>query len=72
MLEKNPTIINTQYNMSPVELSNPTTADPEKCNINESPGRDFKIAIMNMFKDLKEDINKSLNEVCENTNSGMK
>ena len=22
---------------------------------------------MNMFKDLKEDMNKSLNEVCENT-----
>lgn len=27
---------------------------------------------MSMFKDLKEDMNKPFNEICENTNSGIK
>ena len=28
---------------------------------------DIRIAIVNMFKEFEEDMNKSLNEVCENT-----
>lgn len=48
---------NSQENLSPSEPSNPTTVGPE----------DFKIAIMNVFKDLKEDMNESFNEVCEST-----
>lgn len=34
----------------------------------ETEDKDFKIAIMNMLKVLKEDINEAFNEVCENTN----
>lgn len=32
----------------------------------------FKIAVMNMFKDLKEEINKPTNEIYENTYNGTK
>jgi hypothetical protein len=35
----------------------------EKCNID----KDIKIAIMNIFKDLNEDMNESINKVYENT-----
>jgi hypothetical protein len=34
-----------------------------------APGKDFKIATINMFKDLTEDINKSINENSEYVNS---
>lgn len=30
--------------------------------------RNFKLALTNMLKDLKEDMNKSLNVICENKN----
>lgn len=33
----------------------------------ETQDKDFKIASMTIFKDLKEDTNKSTNEVCANT-----
>lgn len=33
----------------------------------ERSGQNFKIAIINMFRDLKEDVNILLNGVCENT-----
>lgn len=56
--------------MLPPEASNSTTVDPEKCNIVGAQDKDFKIAnIKNMFKDHKKEINKCLNEVCENKNS---
>lgn len=42
----------------PLEASNPTLIDPEKSNWAEAQDRNFKIAILNMFKDLKEDMNK--------------
>lgn len=58
--------------MSSIEPSNPTTLWPEKCNIAESQDKNFKIAIMDMIKVCKEDINKSINEIYENTNNGMK
>lgn len=41
----------------------------EKCNITETRDNGFKIATMNMFKDLKKDMSKSINE---NRNSAMK
>lgn len=52
----------------------------EKCNIAEALDKDFKMAITNICKDLKEDINKWLGlkdkvrvrEVSENTNSGTR
>lgn len=34
---------------------------------NEAQDKDFKIGTMNMFKDLKEDMDKSPQEGCENT-----
>ena len=40
----------------------------QKSNIVEAQDKDAKIAVTAMFKDLKEDMNKSLNEVCENIN----
>jgi hypothetical protein len=33
----------------------------------EAVDMDIRIAIVNMFKEFEEDMNKSLNEVCENT-----
>ena len=39
--------------MSPLEPSNPTTAGLEKGNIGKAQDKDFRIANMNMFKDLK-------------------
>jgi hypothetical protein len=56
----------------PPEPSNPTTAGPEKCNIAEAEDKDFPRAVMNMFKDLREDMNKSINEIWKTqTNSGI-
>lgn len=49
--------------MSPLEPSNTTIVDSEKCNIAEAKGKDFKIAFINMIEVLKEEINKSLKEI---------
>lgn len=49
-------------------MSNPIAKGPEKHNIAEAQDRDFKIAIKYMFNDLKEDLNKSFNEVHESRN----
>jgi hypothetical protein len=54
--------------MPPPESSNPTAVGPEKCNITEARENDFKIAVTNMFKGCQEDMNKSLNEDCKDTN----
>lgn len=49
--------------MFPLVFSNATTEKcPKKCNIAEAKDKDFKITIMNIFKDLK-----GMN-LCENTN----
>lgn len=58
--------------MSPLDPSSPTTVDHEKYNMNEVQNKDFKIPIMNMLKDHKDNMNKSFNEIYKNTNSGMK
>lgn len=47
------------------ELSNPATAGPEKYRVAEAQDKDFKIAIINVHKDLKEEMNKSLSKACE-------
>jgi hypothetical protein len=62
----------SQDNILPLESSNSITVGPEKFNIAKAHDKDFKAGIMSMFKDLKGDLNKSLNELCENTNGGMK
>lgn len=53
--------------MTPPEPSNYTKAGPKKCNLAEAQDKDFKITAMNMFKDLKVDMNKPPNEVFENS-----
>lgn len=58
--------------MSPLEPSNLATAGPEKLNITEAQDKDFKKAIINRFKVLKEDRNKLIIEIYKNTNSAMK
>jgi len=54
------------------KASNPTTVGHEKYNILEAQGKGYKLAIMNLLNDLKDDVNKSINKVCENTNNGTK
>lgn len=58
--------------MSPIDTNNFTTEDTEKCSIAKAQNKDFKTAIMNMLKNLKEDKNKSINETYKNTNGEMK
>ena len=48
-------------------LENYYSRAPE-CNIAEAQSRNFKIDIMNMVKDHKEDLNKPINKLQENTN----
>jgi hypothetical protein len=50
----------SQHNMPPPESSNPILLDSEKCNIAEAQDKDFKTVIMNMFKGLRENMNKFL------------
>ena len=59
--------------MSPTELHNLSIIGPEKHELAKQD-KNFKIAIMSMFKDRKEDMNASLNEVCKKrqTKRGMK
>lgn len=51
------------------KASNPNAIDCIRCNLAETQEKDFKIAIMSVLKDLKEDMNKSLNEDYESINS---
>lgn len=51
----------SQDNMPPPEASSTTAIGPERCSLAEQD-KGFKTAIMNMFKDLKEDMNKHLNK----------
>lgn len=57
-------IINIQGHTSHQEPRNPNTADSEKCNTMGTQGKNFKITITNMLKDLKDDMTKPINEVC--------
>lgn len=49
--------------MPPPEAKNPTMLSPEKSNLSKAQNKNFKIEIMNLFKDLKEDINKCINKI---------
>lgn len=40
--------------------------------MDEVQNKDFKIPLINMLKDHKENMNKSFNEIYKNINSGMK
>lgn len=59
--------MNKQDNMSSPEARNHIIIGPEKSNLAESQDKILKIAVMGIFKDLKEDMNKYLCEDCENT-----
>lgn len=58
--------------MSSLVSNNPTTEDPEYCNIAEILGKDLKINFMNMIEVFKEEINTLLMETYENMNIGRK
>lgn len=64
------TINSSQDNLSPLEPSNPITVGPKKCNTAKAQDENFKIVIYEY--DLKENMNKSIKEIDESTNSGMK
>ena len=64
--------INNRHYVSTGAQQPHTTVGPERCNAAEIQDKDFKAAIINMLNDLKEDMNKSINKVYENTYSGMK
>jgi hypothetical protein len=51
--------------MSPPDPSNHTAVDPEKLNTAEAQNKDFKIAAVDMLKDLKE-ILISINDIYGN------
>lgn len=53
--------------MSPTEPHPLSIIGPEKYETAKQD-KNFKIAVMSMFKDLKEDMNASLNEVCKKAN----
>lgn len=54
---------NSQNGMSPLVSTNPTTVGLEKCNVAEVPDKDFKIAILNIIKNLKKGMNKSTSKI---------
>lgn len=58
--------------MSPLKSSNPTTSSSEYSNIAEAQEKKLQIAFMNMIEVPKEEVNKSLKEIYENTNNGRK
>lgn len=55
--------------MPPPEARNSVVLGTKEINLAKPQDRDFRIVIMNMLKDLKEDMNNCLNEDHENTNS---
>lgn len=59
--------MNNHESMLPSEDCKSTVRCPEKSNLAEAQNEDFKIAIMKMFKDLKEGTNTCLNKVHEDT-----
>lgn len=63
------TNMNNQDNMPLPEASNPIGISPEKNHLAEAENKDFKIAIVDMLKDLKEDMNALLKTVKMQTNS---
>lgn len=59
--------INNQHNIPPLEANNPIVLGPEKGNLSKAQDKYFQTAIVNILKDLREDMNKYLNEYHENT-----
>ena len=57
--------------MSPLEPRNPARLGSENYSVAEAQDKDMKIT-MNMREVLNEEMNKSLNEIYENTNRRQK
>lgn len=55
--------MHSQHNRAPLEASNSSTIGSEKSNLVEATDKNLKREIVNMFKDLKEDMTKFLNEL---------
>ena len=62
--------MNNENIMLPTELNNPIVVNLEKSNLVEAHDEDFKIAIMNMYKDPKEYTNNFLMETVQGPQGG--
>lgn len=58
--------------MSPAEASILPQPALRNAICAEAQDKDFKVDIISLFKELKDDVNISINEVYEHTNSGIK
>ena len=58
-----------QGNKYPPEATNPIVLGSKESALAEAQDKDFKIAIVSMFKDLTDTVNKCPNKDWENTNS---
>lgn len=68
MKGKSTYIINrSQCDIAPSEPNSPTTANPGDLNILKEKDSDLKSHLMRVIKDYKEDINKSLEDIQEDT-----
>lgn len=54
--------MNSRDNITPLKHRNVIMTGTEKSNFTETQDREVKIAVMNMFKDLKGDMNQGLFE----------
>ena len=61
------TINRNQDNIAPPESSYPATTNPGYPNETEAQEEDFKFNLMKLIKAFKEDMNKFLKEIHENT-----
>lgn len=52
--------MNNQDNMSSPEIRTPIVMFPEKGNLADAKDSYFKVAMMNMYKEPKDDMNKRL------------
>lgn len=53
--------------MTPQKSTQPTTESPKNCNIAEAQEKYHKIVYINMIEDLKEEIDKAIKEIYENS-----
>lgn len=61
------TDMNNQDNKPPPEVRNHTVLVRKESNLVKAHDKDYNISTRNLFKDLKEDMNKCLNENHRNT-----
>ena len=63
---------NNKDSTSSTRAQQPYHTGPENCNIVKAQDTDLKITFINMIEVLKEDMNKSLKEIQENTSKQLK